>query len=158
MKFSCLSVSLSCILCRILTKKDTSCATPSSTVLISLLSHNQKHGASPWPILQGQEQWSIHVTLKVLNFWKFTCYCSLKPLWSGMGEVVPARTLPTLHPPSPPSWPSIVATCTVRLNIPLFILEGGVAMCALWLINCSHNPCRKIKMAICNLQTECPCV
>ena len=28
-------------------------------------------------------------------------YCSLKPLWSGMGEVVPARTLLTLLPPSP---------------------------------------------------------
>ena len=38
-----------------------------------------------------------------LNFWKFTSYCSLKPLWSGMGEVVPARTSPTLHPPSPPT-------------------------------------------------------
>ena len=28
----------------------------------------------------------LHVyllTLKVLNFWKFTSYCSLKPLWSG---------------------------------------------------------------------------
>ena len=37
-------------------------------------------------------------TLKVLNFWKFTSYCSLKPLWSGMGEVVSARTSPTLHP------------------------------------------------------------
>ena len=32
------------------------------------------------------------LTFKVLNFWKFTSYCSLKPLWSGMGEVVPART------------------------------------------------------------------
>ena len=41
------------------------------------------------------------LTLKVLNFWKFTSYCSLKPLWSGMGEVVPARTSLTLHPPSP---------------------------------------------------------
>ena len=49
---------------------------------------------------------------KVLIFWKFTLkwtwwisysYCSLKPLWSGMGEVVPARTSPTLHPPSPPT-------------------------------------------------------
>ena len=30
-------------------------------------------------------------------------YCSLKPLWSGMGEVVPARTSPPLHPPSPPT-------------------------------------------------------
>ena len=43
------------------------------------------------------------LTLKVLNFWKFTSNCSLKPLWSGMGEVVPARTSPTLHPPSPPT-------------------------------------------------------
>ena len=46
---------------------------------------------------------SHSLTLKVLNFWKFTSYCSLKPLWSGMGEVVPARTSPTLHPPSPPT-------------------------------------------------------
>ena len=28
-------------------------------------------------------------------------YCSLKPLCSGMGEVVPARTSPTLLPPYP---------------------------------------------------------
>ena len=50
-------------------------------------------------------QFVLHftLTLKVLNFWKFTSYCSLKPLWSGMGEVVPARTSPTLHPPSPPT-------------------------------------------------------
>ena len=48
----------------------------------------------------------LHMSLlliKVLNFWKFTSYCSLKPLWSGMGKVVPARTSPTLHPPSPPT-------------------------------------------------------
>ena len=31
----------------------------------------------------------------------FDSYCSLKPLCSGMGEVVPARTSPTLLPPSP---------------------------------------------------------
>ena len=43
------------------------------------------------------------LTLKVLNFWKFTSYCSLKPLWSGMGEVVPACTSLTLHPPFPPT-------------------------------------------------------
>ena len=51
-------------------------------------------------------QFLTQLTLKVLNFWKFTSYCSLKPLWLGMGEVVPAlpaRTLPTLHPPSPPT-------------------------------------------------------
>ena len=29
--------------------------------------------------------------------------CSLKPLWSGMWDVVPARTSPPLHPPSPPT-------------------------------------------------------
>ena len=52
------------------------------------------------------------LTLKVLHFWKFTyklsgwisdSYCSLKPLWLGMGEVVPTCTSPTLHPPSPPT-------------------------------------------------------
>ena len=51
--------------------------------------------------VQRQKGLSIFLTLKVLNFWKFTSNCSLKPLWSGMGEVVPARTSPTLHPPSP---------------------------------------------------------
>ena len=30
-------------------------------------------------------------------------YCSLKPSWSGTGEVVPACTSPTLHLPSPPT-------------------------------------------------------
>ena len=43
------------------------------------------------------------LSLKVLNFWKLPSYCSLKLLWSGMGEVVPARTSLTLHPPSPPT-------------------------------------------------------
>ena len=46
--------------------------------------------------------WSLS-TLKVLNFWQFISYCSSKPLWSGMGEVVPARTSPTLHPLFPPT-------------------------------------------------------
>ena len=53
---------------------------------------------------------NILLTLKVLNFWTFIetwsgwifdSYWSLKPLCSGMGEVVPARTSPTLPPPSP---------------------------------------------------------
>ena len=57
------------------------------------------------------------LTLKVLNFWKFTSYCSLKPLWSGMGEVVPARTSPTLHPPIPSHCASIVTTSTLRVNM-----------------------------------------
>ena len=33
--------------------------------------------------------------------WISDSYCSLKPLCSGMGEVVPALTSPTLLPPSP---------------------------------------------------------
>ena len=41
--------------------------------------------------------------LTVLNFWKFTSYCSLRPLWSGMGEVVLVSASLTLHPPSPPT-------------------------------------------------------
>ena len=53
---------------------------------------------------------------KELNFWKFTSYCSLKPLWSSMGKVVPARTSPTLHPPSPPTAASIVMTSTLRVK------------------------------------------
>ena len=57
------------------------------------------------------------LTLKVLYFWKFTSYCNLKPLWSGMGEVVPARTSPTLHPPFPPTT-SIVTTSTLRVKLP----------------------------------------
>ena len=54
-------------------------------------------------VIKQQESQTQNLTLTVLNFWKFTSYCSLKPLWSGMGEVVPARTSPTLHPPSPPT-------------------------------------------------------
>ena len=63
------------------------------------------------------------LTRKVLNFWKFTSYCSLKPLWLGMGEVVPARTSPTLHPPSPPtvhqlSWLALLKLiCCVLFSV-----------------------------------------
>ena len=57
------------------------------------------------------------LTLKVLNFWKFTSYCSLKPLWSGMREVVPARTSPTLHPPSPPTVHQLSRLALLRANL-----------------------------------------
>ena len=53
-------------------------------------------------------------------------YCSLKPLYSGMGEVVPARTSPALlphplalyshYPVSKCRSASIVVTGTVRVN------------------------------------------
>ena len=47
--------------------------------------------------------YKLRLTLKVLIFWKFTSYYSIKPLSSGMRDLVPARTLLTLHPPSPPT-------------------------------------------------------
>ena len=43
------------------------------------------------------------LTIVRLLQWISDSYCSLKPLWSGVGEVVSARTSPTLHPPSPPT-------------------------------------------------------
>ena len=64
------------------------------------------HKSKQFTVVHMHAIWTttLHVlTLKVLNFWKIASYCSLKPLWSGMGEVVPARTSPTLHPPFPPT-------------------------------------------------------
>ena len=61
------------------------------------------------------------------NGWISDSYCSLKPLCSGMGEVVPARTLPILlphplalcchYPVSKCCSASIVATSTVRVKV-----------------------------------------
>ena len=65
---------------------------------------------APWKLPSWWWMFMKLLTLKVLNFWTFTwtrsgwifdSYSSLKPLCSGMGEVVPARTSPTLPPPSP---------------------------------------------------------
>ena len=61
-------------------------------------------------------------------------YCSIKPLCSGMGEVVPARTpyfphplaLCCHYPVSKCPSASIVATGTVRVNIPLAPLPTDV--------------------------------
>ena len=39
----------------------------------------------------------MDLTCTVLNFWKLTSYCSLKPLWSGMGEVVMVIWVPLFH-------------------------------------------------------------
>ena len=49
----------------------------------------------------------VHGHIKAVISFKCS-YCSLKPLWSGMGDAVPARTSPTLHPPSPPTVQSFV--------------------------------------------------
>ena len=56
------------------------------------------HGDKPYFMLSRYPPEFI-LTLKVQNFWKFNSYCSLKPLWPGMGEVVPART--SLYIPHP---------------------------------------------------------
>ena len=53
---------------------------------------------------------------------------SLKPLWSGMGEVVPTRTSPTLHPPSP-HCASIVATSTLRVKTTFLLVTFILVYC-----------------------------
>ena len=71
--------------------------------------------------------------------------CSLKPLCSGMGEVVPARTSPTLPPLSPHAmlyYPvskcpsaSLVVTSTLRVKLGCLIyiasacLDQNVGLC-----------------------------
>ena len=55
-------------------------------------------------------------------------YCSLKPLCSGMGKVVPARTSPTLLPPSPRTVLSL--SCFIHLihvKNSLFLHHGTYA-------------------------------
>ena len=73
----------------------------------------------------------------MLNFWKFTSYCSLKPLWSGMGEVVPARTSPTLHPLIPSYCASIVVTSTLRVKLGLPVTISGSVRRTRILLVCS---------------------
>ena len=53
-----------------------------------------------------QQVWKMFKTLKVPGpsagmGGSLDSYCSLKPLCSGMGEIVPSRTSPTLLPSSP---------------------------------------------------------
>ena len=73
------------------------------------------------PLYKELQREILHLTLKVLNFWKFTSYCSLKPLWPGMGEVVPARTSPTLHPQSPPTVHQLLRLALEELTSPSWI-------------------------------------
>ena len=46
-----------------------------------------------------------------------------------MGEVVPARTSPTLHPPIPSHYASIVVTSTLRVNLPIVNCYTHTAAC-----------------------------
>ena len=59
----------------------------------------------------------IPLTLKVLNFWKYTSYCSLKPLWVGHGGSSAGSYLADPTSPIPSHCASIVATSTVRVNM-----------------------------------------
>ena len=59
---------------------------------------------------------TTRLTLTVLNFWKFTSYCSLKPLWSGMGGSSAGSYLADPTSPIPSHCALIVATSTVRVN------------------------------------------
>ena len=56
------------------------------------------------------------LTLTVLNFWKFTSYCSLKPLWSGMGGSSAGSYLADPTSPIPSHSASIFVTSTLRVN------------------------------------------
>ena len=63
-----------------------------------------------------EESYNV-LTLKVLKFWKFTSYCSLKLLWSGMGESSAGSYLADPTSPIPSYCASIVATSTLRVNM-----------------------------------------
>ena len=56
------------------------------------------------------------LSLTVLNFWKFTSYCSIKPLWSGMGGSSSGSYLADPTSSIPSHCASIVMTSTVRAN------------------------------------------
>ena len=56
------------------------------------------------------------LTLKVLNFWKLTSYCNLKPLWSGMGGSSAGSYLTDPTSPIPSYCASIVTTSTVKVK------------------------------------------
>ena len=57
----------------------------------------------------------------------------MQPWWSGMGEVVPARTSPTLHPPIPSHCASIVTTSTLRVNSFADYLNTKHTICNIYL-------------------------
>ena len=63
-----------------------------------------------------------NLILKVLNFWKFTSYCSLKPLWSGHGGSSAGSYLADPTSPIPSHFASIVVTSTWFKHI-LFMTE-----------------------------------
>ena len=76
--------------------------------------HLQAYGQDSLAVYKGTLGQFI-LTLKVLNFWKFTSYCSLKPLWSGTWSSA-GSYLANPTSPIPSHCASIVATSTERVN------------------------------------------
>ena len=87
------------------------CQNSSKEVHPTLINYSLDHSLSLTLLIHVSQQlthteneWCISLlnpyTAGVIG-WISDSYCSLKPLCSGMGEVVPARTSPTLLPPSP---------------------------------------------------------
>ena len=85
----------------------------------------------------------LKLALEILNFLQFTqkwsgwisdSYCSSKPLWSGTGEVVMARTSPTPHPPYLPlccNYP--VWKCpSASIGVDLISTLRELLKCLLW--------------------------
>ena len=68
-----------------------------------------------WEIINIKRPMHIS-TLKVLNFWKFTTYCSLKPLWVRHGGSSAGSYLADPTSPIPSHCASIVETSTLRVN------------------------------------------
>ena len=73
----------------------------------------------PFPCLSNtwtMEENILQLTLKVLNFWKFTTYCNLKTLMVGHGGSSAGLYLADPTSPIPSHCASIVATSTLRVN------------------------------------------
>ena len=84
----------------------------STMLIVCIKTPNQQHGhqilyensLAKWTAHGDVSYFIITLTLQGLSAGvsgSLDSYCSLKPLCSGRGEVVPARTSPTLLPPSP---------------------------------------------------------
>ena len=68
-----------------------------------------------------KKQTNNMLTLTVLNFWKFTSYCSLKPIVVGHGGSSAGSYLADPTSPIPSHCASIVATSTLRVNAFVFM-------------------------------------
>ena len=72
---------------------------------------------------------SLHLTLTVLNFWKFTSYCSLKPFMVRHGGTSAGSYLADPTSPIPSHCASIVVTSTLRVNCSASCIVGWLWLC-----------------------------